>query len=70
MLSPWDRFLHWLWRRVGEPGMQCRGPHVEPGDRITVRFIELWGNDDRVGVVNSVIGDRVTHIVLREETAC
>jgi hypothetical protein len=68
-----DQFLHWLRRRVGEPGMQCHGLHIEPGTEITMRWVETWGVDERTGVVNSVTchesaGNEhlVTAIVLRE----
>ena len=67
-LTLWDDFLHWLWKRVGEPGMQCHGPHVHPGDTVTVIWTNSRGRacDEWTGVVNSVRGDRVDRIVLRE----
>ena len=74
-MTPWSRFLHWLWRRVGGPGMQCHGPHIEPGTEIIVRWVlsDWWGTQERSGIVNSVTcresieGEHlVTHIVLRE----
>lgn len=69
-MSLWDHFLHRLWKRVGEPGMQCRGPHVSPGDEVTVRWTTSWSGvlDCRTGVVESVTCDgvRVLSVVLRD----
>lgn len=71
-MTPWGRFLHWLWRRVGEPGMQCHGPHISPGETLTVRWVADRSFDQWTGVVNSVTcyggGPLATHIVLRHVT--
>lgn len=57
-MSPWDHLLHRLWKRVGEPGMQCRGPHVEPGQELTVRFDGRDGiaRSEHTGTVDAVMG--------------